>query len=111
MSSRYMWQRLLRWGGSGQLIQVRIGVSYHPQSSPPASTRKKSLIVPLAIFFSRNGNQKEILSKIFISAKKERPGKGWQRAKLTVDYWPEPRTHFWVQPQKAQNRGWSTATT
>lgn len=62
-------------GGSGQLIQVRVGVGYHPQSSPSASTRKKSLIAPLVIF---SLEMVIIKSKIFISAKKERPGKGCQ---------------------------------
>lgn len=107
-----MWQRLLRWGW----IRTTDSSQNWSQLSPPELTPSKHTeeipnCTVSCIFFIRNGNHKEILSKIFISAKKERPGKGWQRAKLTVDYWPEPRTHFWVQLQKAQNRGWSTATT
>lgn len=42
----------------------------------PSKHKEEIPNVPLAIFFIRNGNHKEILSKIFISAKKERPGKG-----------------------------------
>lgn len=48
------------------------------QLSPPASTKEEIHKSIINYIFIRNDSNKEILSKIFISVKKERPEKGRQ---------------------------------
>lgn len=73
-----MWQGLLRWGW---LRKTDSSQNWSRLSSPeltPSKHKEEIYTCTTNYIFIRNGNHKEILSKIFISSKKERPGKGWQ---------------------------------